>query len=149
MAGTVDRRRFLTVAGTGLLGGLAACARRPEVSTGPAKATLRWWDYFIEPARQSSVRTLIADIEANVPGVKIERRVFPFADLAAALTRGSASGDLPDLAIVDNPQVSPLAAAGCLADLTERAGAWGKTATFYAGPWSSCQVDGKVVAIPN
>src|SRR5436190_10539 len=107
---TCDRRRLLTVAAGGLLaaglGALPGCAgSRPVGSAGTsAPATvLRWWDYYIEPARQAGVRALIADIEANVPGVKIERRVLPFNDLPTELQKAIDAGHPPDLAVADNP----------------------------------------------
>jgi multiple sugar transport system substrate-binding protein len=138
------------VVATGL-SGVGACAGADE-SGGPAETgtvTVRWWDYLLEPVRQAGVRAMISAIEKAVPQVRIERRVMPFNELAAAIESGIGSGDLPDIAIVDNPTVGPLAAKGALADLTAKVREWGQGDSYFAGAWKSCQSDGKVVAIPN
>ena len=155
MPTTTDRRGFLRTSAQGLVvaglcGVTAGCkAGSSTTASATTKTTLAWWDYFLEPARQAGVRALIADIEAHVPGVRIQRRMLPFEKLSAALFRAASSDSLPDVAIVDNPQVSSLAELGVLTDLTDRVTAWGAADKFYAGPWGSCQANGKVVAVPN
>ena len=136
-------------------GGLGAAALS-GCGTGPAPThraipvvTLTWWDYLVDPGRQAGVRALIAAVEASLPGLRIRRRVMSFDDLAATLRAGAATGNLPDIAIVDNPTVGPLAARGVLADLTGRVAAWGQSDQYYAGPWRSCEFGGKVFAVPN
>jgi multiple sugar transport system substrate-binding protein len=156
-AAGVGRRDVLRLSAGGLLAaGLSAvsgCGSEPAATPGTGGAsptvTIRWWDYLLEPVRQAGVRAMIAKIESSVPGLRIERRVLPFNELAAALKAGVTSGDLPDIAIVDNPTVGPLAAKGVLADLSDRVQSWGQGDKYYPGPWQSCQFDGKVVSIPN
>ncbi|MDL5202939.1 sugar ABC transporter substrate-binding protein [Streptomyces sp. ALI-76-A] len=152
MSYAVDRRGFLRAAGAGVaalgLGpALASCdsGRRSGGST----VTLTWWDYFTLDTFQPAFDRLIRDIEAHVPGVRIERRTFPFADLDRQLTLGAVSGDLPDIAIVDNVAMNALGGSGLLADLTGRVAEWGQAGTYYEGPWAGCQVGGRTLGIPN
>ncbi|MET7697168.1 sugar ABC transporter substrate-binding protein [Streptomyces sp. NPDC005485] len=149
MSYTVDRRGFLRAAGAGtaalgLGGALASCG-----SDKPGATTLVWWDYFTLDNFQPGMTALIKDIEANVPDVKIQRRTFPFADLERQLTLGAISGDLPDIAIVDNVSMNTLGGSGLLADLTDRVEKWGQADHYYEGPWAGCQVGGKTLGIPN
>jgi multiple sugar transport system substrate-binding protein len=146
---TVDRRGFLRAASAGaasvgLTGALASCG-----SDEPSTVTLKWWDYWSLESFQPGINNLIEGIEANVPGVRIERRAFPFADLDNALTLGAVSGDLPDIAIVDNVAMNSLGGSGLLADLTDRVKQWGQADEYYRGPWQGCQVGGKTLGIPN
>lgn len=149
MSRTVDRRAFLRSAGTGaaalgLGGALASCG-----SGKPSTATLTWWDYFTLDNFQPGMNRLIKDIEAGVPDVKIERRTFPFADLERQITLGAISGDLPDIAIVDNVSMNTLGGSNLLADLTAKVAKWGQADQYYKGPWQGCQVGGKTLGIPN
>lgn len=150
MSHPVDRRGLLRAAGAGaaalgLGSALTSCGSDKESGT----VTLTWWDYFTLDNFQPAFTRLIKDIEAEVPGVRIERRTFPFADLERQITLGAVSGDLPDIAIVDNVSMNSLAGSGLLADLTERVEAWGQADQYYKGPWDGCQVDGKSLGIPN
>jgi multiple sugar transport system substrate-binding protein len=150
MSHPVDRRGLLRAAGAGatalgLGSALASCGSDKESGT----VTLTWWDYFTLDNFQPAFTRLIKDIEAEVPGVRIERRTFPFADLERQITLGAVSGDLPDIAIVDNVSMNSLAGSGLLADLTERVEAWGQADRYYKGPWDGCQVDGRSLGIPN
>jgi multiple sugar transport system substrate-binding protein len=149
MPDTVDRRGLLRAAGAGaaalgLGGAVASCG-----SGGPSTATLTWWDYFTLDNFQPGMNRLIKEIEENVPGVRIQRRTFPFADLERQITLGAVSGDLPDIAIVDNVSMNTLGGSGLLADLTGRVKEWGQADEYYKGPWDGCQVGGKTLGIPN
>ncbi|MEU0411902.1 sugar ABC transporter substrate-binding protein [Streptomyces griseorubiginosus] len=147
MSYPVDRRGFLRVSGaaaaTAALG-LTSCS-----STESGPVTLHWWDYFTLDNFQPGMNRLIKDIEAGVPDVRIERRTFPFAELERQITLGAISGDLPDLAIVDNVSMNTLGGSRLLADLTARVEKWGQGDQYYKGPWDGCQVGGKTLGIPN
>ncbi|WP_328770768.1 ABC transporter substrate-binding protein [Streptomyces sp. NBC_00286] len=156
-----DRRTFLRAAGAGAAalgtaGALASCGNSETTeAAGKRKqgrgetTTLTWWDYFTLENFQPGMRALIEDIEAGVPDVRIRRRTFPFADLERQITLGAVSGDLPDIAIVDNVSMNSLGGSDLLADLTERVEEWGQADQYYEGPWAGCQVDGKTLGIPN
>ncbi|WP_033321703.1 ABC transporter substrate-binding protein [Streptomyces yerevanensis] len=152
-----DRRAFLRAAGAsaaalGTVGALASCGSGNSGNSGQGsggRTTLTWWDYFTLENFQPGMKALIEDIEAGVPGVRIDRRTFPFADLERQITLGAVSGDLPDLAIVDNVSMNSLGGSDLLADLTERVEEWGQADQYYEGPWAGCQVDGKTLGIPN
>ena len=150
MSYAVDRRGFLRAAGAGAaalgLGpALASCGSSGQSGT----VTLTWWDYFTLDNFQPAFARLVKDIEEHVPDVRIERRTFPFADLERQLTLGAVSGDLPDIAIVDNVSMNSLGGSGLLADLTDRVEEWGQADQYYEGPWAGCQVGGKTLGIPN
>lgn len=151
MSYAVDRRGLLRAAGAGAaalgLGPALASCGSDQGSGGTV--TLTWWDYFTLDNFQPAFARLIRDIEAHVPDVRIERRTFPFADLDRQITLGAVSGDLPDIAIVDNVAMNNLGGSGLLADLTDRVEEWGQADKYYAGPWAGCQVDGKTLGIPN
>lgn len=151
MSYPLDRRGFLRASGAtaaaAALGAGAALTSCSSDTSGPV--TLTWWDYFTLDNFQPGMNRLIKDIEAGVPDVRIERRTFPFAELDRQITLGAISGDLPDLAIVDNVAMNTLGGSRLLADLTARVEKWGQADQYYKGPWEGCQVGGKTLGIPN
>jgi multiple sugar transport system substrate-binding protein len=151
MSYPVDRRGFLRTSGAvtaaaalGLGGALTSCG-----SSGSGPTTLTWWDYFTLDNFQPGMNRLIRDIESGVPDVKIERRTFPFAELDRQIALAAISGDLPDIAIVDNVAMNTLGGSRLLADLTGKVEKWGQADQYYKGPWDGCQVGGKTLGIPN
>jgi multiple sugar transport system substrate-binding protein len=108
-----------------------------------------WWDYFNSLGQIAAVTKLIARFKAENPGVEIDRRSIPFADLQRSILQGAGAGLLPDLAIVDNVSNQALAATGILADLTDHIEAWGQKSNYFPGPWSSTQYKHRIYGIPN
>ncbi|AOS63506.1 ABC transporter substrate-binding protein [Actinoalloteichus hymeniacidonis] len=146
--GSFSRRNLLRGTGLGLLaaggiGTLSACGSSRD------DAALQWWDYIIEPERQAGVEALIAEIEQAHPDIRIERRVFPYADLQPALLRGAISGELPDIAVVDTVQVGILGGYGLLADLTEQVHRWGEATNYVPAAWDAGVIDDRILSIPN
>lgn len=55
---------------------------------------------------------------------------------------------MPDIAIVDNPNMAALADVGLLADITNKMNAYEHKDDFYPGPIASCMLNGKYYGIP-
>ena len=83
------------------------------------------------------------------PTVQINRTAIPFADLKQKLLQGATAGQLPDIAIIDNPDHQSFAALGVLADITDRVKAWGQADNYFKGPWNSTIWQGKNYGIPD
>ncbi|ASO20844.1 multiple sugar transport system substrate-binding protein [Actinoalloteichus hoggarensis] len=146
---SIPRRTILRAAGHGLLattalGAVTGCGRATR--DGPA---LQWWDYIIEPERQAGVAALIAEIEQANPDIRIERRVFPYAELQPALLRGAVSGELPDIAVVDTVAVGVLGGYGLLADLSDHVRRWGMAEQYVPAAWDAGVIGDRVLSVPN
>ena len=87
-------------------------------------------------------------MDAN-PNVTIERTPIPFADLKQKLLQGAAAGDLPDIAVIDNPDHQAFAALGILEDLTDRVAEWGQADAYFTGPWDSTIWQERNYGIPD
>jgi multiple sugar transport system substrate-binding protein len=146
----ISRQEFLRIggasfAGAALLGGAASCGGGG--SSGPV--TLTWWDYWTEGATLTAIENLLERYAEANPDVTVDRRSIPFDQLKPALLRASAAGELPDIAVIDNPDMASFAAQGVLLDVTERAEEWGQGAAYFEGPWRSCQYEGVSYGLPN
>lgn len=147
----LTRRDFLKVAGGGAAGavllGTAGCGGGGDQSSG--EVTLTWWDYWTEGATNTAIQDRLESyMEAN-PNVKIERRNIPFDQLKPTLLRSASSGDLPDIAVIDNPDHASFSELGVFVDLSDRVDEWGQANTYFDGPWRSCQFNGKSYGLPN
>ncbi len=112
------------------------------------QTTLTWWDYFSTDNLNQAVADMIADYEAAHPDVKIERTPIGFGDLKARIIQGAATGTLPDILIVDNPDNQSLAAQGALADISAYVADWEYKDAYFDGPWASTLYQGANYGVP-
>ncbi len=110
--------------------------------------TLTWWDYFNADNLNEAIQDMIADYEAAHPGVTIERTPIGFGDLKARIIQGAATGTLPDILIVDNPDNQALAAQGALADISDYVADWEYKDAYFEGPWASTIYQGANYGVP-
>lgn len=71
------------------------------------------------------------------PNITIERSAVNFNDFVQLLVQGAAAGELPDIALIDNPDFHRFAALGVLADLTSQINSWGEAELYFPGHWGS------------
>jgi multiple sugar transport system substrate-binding protein len=147
----LTRRSFLKTAGAGVAGaallGASACGGG-RGQGGGGQIRLSWWDYF-EAANAEAVEAMHRRyMEAN-PNITIERRALPFADLKRTLLQGAGAGELPDIAVIDNPDHQAFAELGILEDLTDRIESWGEADAYFEGPWNSTLWDDRNYGIPD
>jgi len=133
----------ITVTGTALTG----CSSSPSGSgtdgaSGSAGGTYNLWDPY--PDRDSSSAWAQAiDACASELGITIKRTASNTGDTVKDLT--TAAPNLPDVALIDNPKVPTLAAAGLL---TSNADSGLDTADIQDNILSAGQVDGKTYGVP-
>lgn len=71
-------------------------------------------------------------------------------DLMKQYTIGAVSGELPDVGMVDSPDMASFIALGVFEDITDEIEAWGELDQFYPGPLSSCMdAEGRIYGLPN
>ena len=118
-----------------------------SLGTVSAQTTLQWWDYYNESS-QRAVEDLITRYEAEHPDVTIERTYIGFGDLKARIIQAAATGTMPDIVIVDNPDHQAMAAQGAFADLTSYIQDWPDAEQYFDGPWSSTVYEDKNYGVP-
>jgi multiple sugar transport system substrate-binding protein len=144
----MTRRRVLTA--TAGFVGAAMTGGMPRRSYARQEAvTLRWWDYYSQGANNTATQAQLQRYMDANPNVKIERTPIPFADLKQKLLQGAAAGDLPDIAVIDNPDHQAFAALGILEDLTDRVAEWGQADAYFTGPWDSTIWQERNYGIPD
>src|SRR5829696_8487491 len=135
MQATPMTRRKVLTATTGFVGA-AMTGGMPRRSYARQEAvTLRWWDYYSQGANNTATQAQLQRYMDANPNVKIERTPIPFADLKQKLLQGAAAGDLPDIAVIDNPDHQAFAALGILEDLTDRVAECGQAEVAPPTDW--------------
>ncbi|MFD7500176.1 extracellular solute-binding protein [Streptomyces sp. NPDC059850] len=119
-------RTTLTVA-LALLAPLSLSACGSNAGSSGGAGTLRVMDSYVDqPDKQVYAKVLDACGQRN--GVKIEREAVPGASLISKVLQQASSRTLPDVLMLDNPDLQQIAAAGALAPL----GDFGLSADGYA-----------------
>ncbi len=143
----LERATALGLSSSAAAAFLAACGGATTTGSAGGPVTLTLWDYF-NPPGPGYLGLISSYMKAN-PSIKIQRTVIPFADLKQKLIQGAASGQLPDIAVIDNPDHSAFSDLGVLTDLTSQVSASGLTDQYFPGPLQSTIWKGKNYGLPN
>lgn len=136
----MNTKRLVRLGGFLIVGAAFALAQ--------AQTTLEWWDYYTDGANNDAVTDLIQRYEEANPDVTIERTTIPFGDLKARIIQAAATGTMPDILIIDNPDHQAIAAQGALADLTGVMADWEAKDLYFEGPWSSTVFEERNYGVP-
>jgi multiple sugar transport system substrate-binding protein len=126
---------------------LAACgdATPPKANS---NIVLTEMDYWSVPAQGATLATLFKRYHQLHPNVTIQRNAVPFANLIPKADQEAASHTLPNLLVLDNPNVADFASTGALAPLDTFMQKDFKDSDFYAGPLSTMKYQNKTYAFP-
>lgn len=150
MRSKLTRRDIVKGVAVGAVGAAALGSTRSRRSYAKQdQITLTWWDYYEPGANATATENQHQRYMQAHPNVKIERTYIQFADLKTKLLQGATAGELPDIAVIDNPDHQAFASLGVLEDLTERVTTWGQADSYFKGPWASTIWQEKNYGIPD
>jgi multiple sugar transport system substrate-binding protein len=146
--GGVSRHwRFMAVGAVVAVLAAAGCSSSGSGgSGGGGKTTITELDYFTTGGSNTAVNWYNQQFEKAHPGVTVKREVVPFANLITKVLQEASAGDLPNIVMLDNPNVPQVAATGQLKPLNSEPGF---TASGYVpGAISECTYQGKQYCFP-
>lgn len=132
-------------------GGTDSSSTAAESSTAGGGDTieLSLWHYFEEPD-VTVVEGLVDEYNSMQDKVHITATYVSREELMNQYTIGAVSGDLPDIGMVDSPDMASYVSLGVFADITDELNAWGEVDHFYKGNLASCMdADGKIYGLPH
>lgn len=103
------------------------------------------WDYFETDAQKQMMKPLIDEFNASQDEYEASHVYVPFADYEKQLTLGIASGELPDLVILDGCGMASFIQLGLFGDISDADINWDE---YMEGPMESTMLDGKHYGIP-
>lgn len=126
-----------------------ATLARPAIVRAQSRTLSLWHIFNLET--EAYMREGLRDWNAANPNLRVEERIIPFAQYRTELVRAIATGDTPDLCVIDNPDTPSFAAQNQLTDLTSRVASSEriKGDKYLPGPWSTTQWRGKTYAVPR
>jgi multiple sugar transport system substrate-binding protein len=149
----LSRRTFLKTSALGTAGVLAGASgvniaaakpMRRAQSTRVVTLIDPWAATGFDAAQASQIQRF----NDSHPDIQIERSAVNFDDFVQLLVQGAAAGEMPDIALIDNPNFHGFAALGVLADLTDPISAWGEAELYFPGHWSSTVFEGVNYGVP-
>lgn len=106
------------------------------------------WHYFEHEA--AALEKIAEDYNASQDKIHITCTFVSREELMKQYTIGAVSGELPDIGMVDSPDMASYISLGVFEDIDAELQEWGELDQFYAGPLSSCMdSEGKLHGIPN
>lgn len=103
------------------------------------------WDYFETDAQKEMMQSLCDGFNASQDEFTASHVYVPFADYEKQLTLGVASGELPDIVIMDGCGMASFISMDLFGDISDADINWDE---YMAGPMESTMMDGKHYGIP-
>lgn len=116
-----------------------------QPQTGGERQEVVIWDYFETDAQKEMMQMLIDGFNASQEQYQASHVYVPFADYEKQLTLGVASGELPDIVIMDGCGMASFISMGLFGDISAADIKWDD---YIAGPMESTMLDGKHYGIP-
>lgn len=139
-------RRVLAIAGAAVLAvTAAACSSGNGGGSSGGKVTITEFDYFTGGAN-AAMNAYNAQFMKAHPNIVVKRTSVPYANLITKILQDASAGSMPNLMMIDNPNVAEVAATGQLVPLDTMPGF--TTAGYTAGAISECTYQGKHYCYP-
>jgi multiple sugar transport system substrate-binding protein len=146
-SGASANRRWRPMAAVVMVAALAAAGcGGSSSSSGSGKTTITELDYFTSSGSNVAVNWYNQQFEKAHPGVTVKREVVPYANLITKVLQEASAGDLPNIVMLDNPNVPEVAATGQLKPLNNLPGF--TTSGYVPGAISECTYQGKQYCYP-
>jgi len=95
------------------------------------KKTVVIWNYWETVKHQETLARVCKDFNASQDAVEVTTKYIPFTDFKKQLSIGAAAAELPDIAIIDNPDHAAYSSMGIFADITDKLASWPDLKQYY------------------
>lgn len=122
----------------------------PAAEPSDGTTEIELWHYFDASADSKAIVEWVDEYNSIQNDIHITVTYVSREELMNQYTIGALSGELPDIGMVDSPDMASYISLGVFEDITDQLTAWGETDKFYPGPLSSCMdADGKLYGLPQ
>ena len=113
---------------------------------GGAEVTL--WHYFEH--EEDALNKMVKQYNESQSDIYIVPTFVSREELMKQYTIGAVSGELPDIGMVDSPDMASYISLGVFEDITDYLSDWPDLEQFYPGPMASAKdADGRIYGLPN
>ena len=121
----------------------------PIFSNAMAQTEVELWHYFESSRDKDMIEERVDEYNRLQDDIHITATYISRQEMMNKYTIGAISGRLPDIGMVDSPDMAYFISLGTFLDITEALKAWGETEQFYPGPLNSCMADGRLYGLPH
>lgn len=108
------------------------------------------WHYFDASNDKEAIIEWVDEYNKLQNDIHITATYVSREELMNQYTIGALSGELPDIGMVDSPDMASYISLGVFEDITAELNAWGELDKFYPGPLSSCMdSEGNLYGLPQ
>ena len=122
-----------------------ATGESTEKADATGKEEVVIWDYFETDAQKQMIQDIMDGFNASQDKYVASHVYVPFSDYEKQLTLGMASGELPDLVILDGCGMASFIQMDLFGDVSDANIDWSE---YIEGPMNSTMADGKHYGIP-
>ena len=133
------------LAGCGSSGGSGGGTQNASTKGSGSDDEVIIWDYFETDAQKEMMQKLCDEFNQSQDKYTAKHVYVPFADYEKQLTLGVASGELPDIVIMDGCGMASFISMGLFGDISDADINWDE---YMDGPMESTMMDGKHYGIP-
>lgn len=112
------------------------------------KEKLVLWSYYEVDAQQESLDRLVSDFNFSQNTYEVSWEYIPMTDFTKKLSVGFTENELPDMVIIDNPDMLAYITSGLFEDITQYMTTKQDVEDYYPGVISSVIYDGKYYGLP-
>lgn len=109
---------------------------------------LTLWSYYETKAQKEGMDKLIRDFNESQDDYQISWEYVPMADFVKNLSYSQSKDKLPDIVLVDNPDMGSLIKINLLADITEEIENTVSAKDYYEEVWKSVEYEGRYYGVP-
>ena len=111
---------------------------------------LTLWHYFDASADAQAIIDFCNEYNELQDAVYINPTYVSRQELMNQYTIGAVSGELPDIGMVDSPDMASYISLGVFEDVSDQFADWDELENFYPGPLSSCKdAEGNIYGLPQ
>lgn len=129
---------------------LAVCGMTGMAAADKAPDEVTLWHYFDSSNDKQAILDWVEEYNTLQDDIHITATYMSRDELMNQYIIGAVSGELPDIGMVDSPDMASYISLGVFADITDQLEAWGELDNFFPGPLSSCMdAEGRLYGLPQ
>lgn len=131
--------------------GLCGCSQEDtgkETAVSETAQELVIWSYYETMAQKEGMDKLIRDFNQSQKEYRISWEYVPMTGFNKGLSSAYTEDALPDMAILDNPDMPTLVQLGLFEDITTQVEKWNLREEFYSSIVDTCEYEGRYYGVP-
>lgn len=144
-------KKRLAVLGLVFVTCLCGCSRNGNAQENEAKSEkqqLVLWAYYETQAQREGLDKLINDFNQSQKEYEASWEYVPMTGFMKGLSSAYTEDNLPDMAILDNPDTLPMIQLGLLEDITDQAKEWNLEKNYYSSIVQTVKYEGHYYGLP-